>query len=171
MLSIKITNGMIVDGTGKQPCCADIGIQGDRIVAIGNLQQAESLLTIDATGKCVAPGFIDMHTHSDISMLLDDSADSMLRNGVTTNVCGNCGEGVAPFSEKYRDVMSKYMRSSVIPGIYPEGFDYPWMSFSQYHDHIEKHPTLINMASMKVENGTFSLWAAILVNSGVGNIS
>ena len=148
MLNIKIINGTIVDGTGKQPYRADIGIQGNRIVAIGNLQHADSQTVIDAMGKCIAPGFIDMHTHSDISMLLDDTADSMLRNGVTTNVCGNCGEGLVPFSKEHRNVMVKYMRSSVIPGLYPRDFDYPWFTFSEYHNYIRKHPPLINMASL-----------------------
>ena len=92
MLSIKIINGLLVDGTGRKAYPADVGIQGDRIAAIGDLKAWESEIVIDAAGKIVAPGFIDMHTHSDISMLLDDTADSMLRNGVTTNLCGNCGE-------------------------------------------------------------------------------
>lgn len=148
MLTVKIIHGTVVDGTGKPSYRADIGIQGNRIVSIGNLQQADSERTIDASGCCVAPGFIDMHTHSDISMLLDDSADSMLRNGVTTNVCGNCGEGVVPFSDEYRDVMVKYMRASVIPGLYPKNYDYPWFTFTEYHNYIKAHPTLINMASL-----------------------
>ena len=148
MLHIKIINGMIVDGTGRKAYRADIGIQGDRIAAIGDLKQAESQILIDAAGKYIAPGFIDMHTHSDISMLLDDTADSMLRNGVTTNVCGNCGEGIVPFSREYRDVMVKYMRSSVVPGRYPQDFEYPWFTFAEYHDYIENHPPLINMASL-----------------------
>ena len=148
MLTIKLLNARIVDGTGKPAYGADIGIQGDKIAAIGNLQHAASEITIDAAGKCIAPGFIDLHTHSDISMLLDDSADSMLRNGVTTNVCGNCGEGIVPFSREYRDVMVKYMRSSVVPGFYPQDFEYPWFTFSQYHDYIKDHPPLINMVSL-----------------------
>ena len=148
MLNIKILNGMIVDGTGKHAYKADIGIQDDRIAVIGDLKEIESQIVIDATGKIVAPGFIDMHTHSDISMLLDDTADSMLRNGVTTNLCGNCGEGIVPICAEYKDIMEKYMRSSVIPGVYPEGFSYPWATFHEYHAYIQSHPTLINMASL-----------------------
>lgn len=148
MLDMKIINALVVDGTGEKPFRADIGIQGDRIAAVGALQALESRVVLDAAGKCVAPGFIDMHTHSDISMLLDDTADSMLRNGVTTNVCGNCGEGVVPFSQRYRRVMGEYMRSGVIPGRYPEGFDYPWDTFEEYHSYIDAHPPLINMASL-----------------------
>lgn len=148
MLNIKIINGTIVDGTGRKAYPADVGIQGDRIAVIGDLKDAQSQIVIDAAGKIVAPGFIDMHTHSDISMLLDDTADSMLRNGVTTNLCGNCGEGIVPISEEYKDIMVKYMRSSVIPGLYPDGFVYPWSTFHEYHAYIRKHPTLINMASL-----------------------
>ena len=148
MLKIKILNGTIVDGTGEKAYRADVGILGDRIALIGDLQNVESEMVIDAGGKMVAPGFIDMHTHSDISMLLDDTADSMLRNGVTTNLCGNCGEGIAPICAEHRDVMVQYMRSSVIPGIYPEGFSYPWTTFEEYHQYIRRHPPLINMASL-----------------------
>ena len=148
MLRIKIINGTIVDGTGEKAYLADVGIQDDRIAVIGDLTDIESETVIDAAGKIVAPGFIDMHTHSDISMLLDDTADSMLRNGVTTNLCGNCGEGIAPISRQHKDIMVKYMRSSVLPGIYPEGYDYPWATFQEYHDYIRRHPPLINMASL-----------------------
>ena len=134
MLNIKIINGTIVDGTGAKAYRADVGIQGDRIAVIGNLKDIESQIVIDAAGKIVAPGFIDMHTHSDISMLLDDTADSMLRNGVTTNLCGNCGEGIAPIGTEYKDIIEKYMRSSVIPGVYPEGYEYPWSTLGEYHE-------------------------------------
>lgn len=148
MLNIKIINGTVIDGTGAKAYRADIGIQDDRITVIGDLKDVASEIVIDATGKIVAPGFIDMHTHSDISMLLDETADSMLRNGVTTNLCGNCGEGIVPISKEYKDIMVKYMRSSVIPGIYPEGYEYPWATFREYHDYIQRNPPLINMASL-----------------------
>lgn len=148
MLRIKIINGTIVDGTGTKAYRADVGIRDDRIAIVGDLKESESETVIDAAGKIVAPGFIDMHTHSDVSMLLDDTADSMLRNGVTTNLCGNCGEGVAPISEEYKDIMVKYMRSSVLPGLYPRGYEYPWSTFREYHEYIHRHPTLINMASL-----------------------
>lgn len=148
MLNIKILNGMIADGTGKKVYLADIGIQDDRIAVIGDLKDIESENVIDATGKIVAPGFIDMHTHSDISMLLDDTADSMLQNGVTTNLCGNCGEGLVPISPEYKDIMVKYMRSSVIPGVYPDGYEYPWSTFNDYCEYVQKSRPLINMASL-----------------------
>lgn len=148
MLNIKIINGTVVDGTGTTAYRADVGIQGDRIALIGDLKEIQSEIVIDAAGKVVAPGFIDMHTHSDVSMLLDDTADSMLRNGVTTNLCGNCGEGIAPISDEHKDIMVKYMRSSVLPGLYPDGYAYPWSTFHEYHAYIRSHPPLINMASM-----------------------
>lgn len=148
MLNIKIMNGTVVDGTGKKAFRADVGILDDRIAAIGDLSDTESGIVIDAAGKIVAPGFIDMHTHSDISMLLDDTADSMLRNGVTTNLCGNCGEGITPISAEYKDIMVKYMRSSVLPGVYPKGYEYPWSTFREYHAYIRRNPPLINMASL-----------------------
>ena len=148
MLNIKIVNGTVVDGTGTKAYSADIGIADDRIAAIGDLKHVASKITLDAAGKIVVPGFIDMHTHSDVSMLLDDTADSMLRNGVTTNLCGNCGEGIVPISAEYKDVMVQYMRSGVIPGNYPNGYEYPWSTFQEYHAYIRRNPPLINMASL-----------------------
>ena len=167
MLNIKIINGTIVDGTGAKAYRADVGIQGDRIAVIGNLKDIESQIVIDAAGKIVAPGFIDMHTHSDISMLLYDTADSMLRNGVTTNLCGNCGEGIAPIGTEYKDIIEKYMRSSVIPGVYPEGYEYPWSTLGEYHEYIRSHPPLINMASM-VPHGPVRMSVMGMENTAAG---
>ena len=71
-----IRNGTVVDGTGKPRYEADLGISGGRIEAVGSLQDAEAARTIDATGHVVAPGFIDMHSHSDRSLLDDPGAES-----------------------------------------------------------------------------------------------
>jgi N-acyl-D-amino-acid deacylase len=86
MFDIKIINGRIIDGSGKSAYTGDIGIVGDRIVAIGDLRESESNATIDAKGNVVAPGFIDMHTHSDLSVVYDRNANSKIHSGVTTEV-------------------------------------------------------------------------------------
>ena len=95
MFDLKIVNGQIVDGSGRTGYLADVGISGDRITAVGNLAAAPARETINAAGKIVAPGFIDMHTHSDLSVLYDPHANSKIYDGVTTEVVGNCGIGVA----------------------------------------------------------------------------
>lgn len=88
---IVIKNGMIVDGSGTMPYYADIAIVGDKIDCIGNLQDVDAKLVIDAAGKYVTPGFIDAHTHSDYTIWATPECYSAIYQGVTTEVVGNCG--------------------------------------------------------------------------------
>lgn len=102
MLSIKIINGQVFDGTGKVAQFCDVGIVDDQIVALGDLSAAESHNTIDATGCVVCPGFIDAHTHSDTYLLLEPTAASKVYQGVSTEICGNCGASAAPLNGGYK---------------------------------------------------------------------
>ena len=98
-LDVLIRGGTLFDGSGAPGARADVGIQDGRVVEVAleqTLAEASAALTIDATGKYVAPGFIDIHTHSDRSILINGRMESKLRQGVTTEVAGNCGSGVAP---------------------------------------------------------------------------
>jgi len=88
---IIIRNGTIVDGTGKPGYFADVAIIGDKIDYIGNLKGVSAPLEIDATGKYVTPGFIDSHSHSDLNLFANPLCQSAVRQGVTTEVVGNCG--------------------------------------------------------------------------------
>lgn len=88
---IIIKNGIIVDGLGTMPYQADVAIIGDKIDYIGNLQAIEAPLVIDAHHKYVTPGFIDPHTHSDFTIWANPECQSAVRQGVTTEVVGNCG--------------------------------------------------------------------------------
>src|SRR3954469_21817164 len=90
-----IRGGHVVDGTGNPWFAADVGIRGDRIVAVGRLEGAKATREIDARGLVVAPGFIDMHTHSDLPLLNDGNAESKVRQGVTLDVIGE-STSVAP---------------------------------------------------------------------------
>jgi len=92
---LLIRGGHIVDGTGNPWFAGDVGIRGDRIVAVGRLDGASAKRTIDAHGLVVAPGFIDLHTHSDLSLLSDGNAESKVRQGVTVDVVGE-STSVAP---------------------------------------------------------------------------
>lgn len=97
MFDVLIQNGLIYDGTGAEPFRADIGIRGDRIVRIApGLTPEGAGRVIDAAGKCVTPGFIDPHTHVDMSVLYAPAMEPYLRQGVTTVVTGNCGHAPAP---------------------------------------------------------------------------
>ena len=113
MFDVKIINGTILDGTGKFRYKGDVGIEGDKITAIGDLSAAEAKKTIDAAGKFVAPGFIDFHTHSDLSLVYDKFTRSRIYTGVTMDVVANCGIGVAPIREERKKELIWAPESSV----------------------------------------------------------
>src|SRR5258708_38701 len=92
---LLIRGGRIVDGTGNPSFLGDVGVTGNRIVAMGHLDGAKAKRTIDAAGLTVAPGFIDMHNHSDYTLVADGHAQSMIRQGVTSMILGE-GESAAP---------------------------------------------------------------------------
>lgn len=93
---LLIRNGTVLDGTGTAAVQGDIGICGERIQAVGDLSKAEAKQVLDATGRMVCPGFIDAHSHSDAYLLIEPRASSKIFQGITTEVCGNCGASVAP---------------------------------------------------------------------------
>jgi N-acyl-D-amino-acid deacylase len=93
---LLIQNGRVLDGTGAEALRADVGISGERIAAIGDLSKADADQVLDAAGQFVCPGFIDAHSHSDAYLLIDPRAPSKVFQGITTEVCGNCGASVAP---------------------------------------------------------------------------
>lgn len=96
---VLIRNGRVVDGTGNPSFVGDVGIRAGRIAAMGALPKARAGKVIDATGLIVAPGFIDIHNHSDYSLLVDGNAQSMIRQGVTSMILGE-GESAAPIGGK-----------------------------------------------------------------------
>jgi N-acyl-D-amino-acid deacylase len=98
-LDLLIRGGRIVDGTGNPSFPGDIAIKNDRIVAMGRLGEATATRTIDATGLTVAPGFIDIHNHSDYTLIADGNAQSMIRQGVTSMILGE-GGSAAPIGGK-----------------------------------------------------------------------
>ena len=91
-----IRKGRVVDGTGAPERCTDIGVVGDRIMALEDLSKAEARRVYDASGAVVAPGFIDVHAHSDAYLLLEPDAPSKLTQGITTEINGQCGGSAAP---------------------------------------------------------------------------
>ena len=147
MFDLKISNGLVVDGSGQAAYSADIGVVGDRIVAIGDLRDCESSQTIDAGGQVVAPGFIDMHTHSDLSVVYDRNANSKIHSGVTTEVVGNCGIGPAPIREENRGQLIDYLGTRLIGSI-PVKIELPWTSFREYLQFLENNPPALNIAPL-----------------------
>src|SRR4029077_1240060 len=96
MLDVVLQGGLIVDGTGSSPFITDIAFADDRVVRIGDCSEHEAALQLDCSGLAVTPGFIDMHSHSDEVLLVLPTADGKIRQGITTEVGGNCGFSPAP---------------------------------------------------------------------------
>ncbi len=146
MFDLKIVNGTIVDGTGAARFQADLAINGEKIVAIGDLKNEDAKVTIDATGKMVSPGFIDFHTHSDLSILYDKYSRARIHSGVTTDVVANCGIGVAPIRDSRKDELIKYLSTRII-GTIPAPLELHWNTMEEYFDYVEKSTTAVNIVA------------------------
>lgn len=147
---LVIRNGRIVDGSGNPWCHGDVAIRGDRIVAVGRIPQAAAKREIDAKGLIVAPGFIDMHSHSDYPLLEDGDAQSKIRQGVTTEVLGE-GQSVAPYKGKLSP------RRAVVRGEVVR-----WETFAGYFAALETGGTAVNVASYV---GFDNVWQCVMGQS------
>ncbi len=148
MHDLVIRGGTVVDGTGAAPRQADVAIQGDRVVAVGeNLGDAER--EIDATGMVVAPGWVDVHTHYDGQVTWDPHCTPSGWNGVTTLVMGNCGVGFAPVRPGQEDFLIQLMEGvEDIPGTaLHEGITWDWESFPEYLDKLEEMPRSVDVGT------------------------
>jgi len=134
---VIIKGGTVYDGTGAAPRRADVGIKGDRIAAIGNLKSATAATVIDATGLAVAPGFINMLSHSESSLITDGRSQGELRQGVTTQIFGEGSMG--PLSDE--------MKRRRVSGQGDLRFEVPWTTLSEYLIYLEKHGISQNAAS------------------------
>ena len=137
---VIIRGGRIVDGTGNPWFAGDVAVRNGRIVAIGRLPNATASRVIDATGRIVAPGFIDLHTHSDISLLADGTAQSKVRQGVTLDVLGE-STSVAP-----RDGLREEGAND--GGVSGPGAVTPdWTTFTGYFNRAERQGISMNVIS------------------------
>src|SRR5438552_15957608 len=96
MFDLVVRGGTLIDGLGGPRRRADVGVRDGRITALGDLSGADAVQSIDAAGRIVAPGFVDIHAHSDFTILSDPRARSAVRQGITTQVNGNCGMSPVP---------------------------------------------------------------------------
>lgn len=142
---IIIKKGRVVDGTGNPWFSTDVGIKEGKILAMGDLSGEEGKRIIDATGLIVSPGFIDIHTHSDTVLLLNPTGDSHIRQGVTTNLVGNCGSSVAPVSDymkrRYEEMLKRY------------NLEIDWTTLGEYLEKLKMKGTSLNTGFL-VGNGT-----------------
>jgi N-acyl-D-amino-acid deacylase len=143
MIDLLITNGLVVDGSGKPAYAADIAISGERIVSVGDLAHVEAIRTIDAAGLVVSPGFIDIHTHSDLSLLVEPEGMSKVRQGVTTEVSGNCGYSPFPVGREGADELRISMS-----GLYGEEVDWTWTDLDGYRDFAAQQGLGMNIAPL-----------------------
>jgi len=148
---LKIVNADIADGSGGPLRRGDIGIRDGRLLAIGEAP-GKARETIDATNRVAAPGFIDIHTHYDAQILWDRMLTISPWHGVTTVVMGNCGFSVAPTRAAHRDMMVRTLESvegmtvaALKAGL---GDVWPFETFPEYLDVIERRGTAINVAAM-----------------------
>ena len=139
---IVLRGGRVLDGTGAPWRVADVGIRRDRIVRVGRLGRSRAAQTIDASGCYVAPGFIDIHTHSDVGILVERTAECAVRQGVTTHVIGNCGDSPAPISDAHRDLAVRRWE------YYAQAREWTWSSFGEYLDFLEARGVGVNVAAL-----------------------
>ncbi|MBM3533033.1 MAG: amidohydrolase family protein [Alphaproteobacteria bacterium] len=146
-LSLILRGGTVYDGTGKPAVGADVGIENGRIAAIGRID-AKAEMEIDAKGLAVAPGFIDIHSHSDYTLLLDPRAVSAVHQGVTLEVIGNCGFGCGPIRRPDLAPQAIYGFDGSVP--------LEWKSLGGYLDRLSSAKPAVNVISL-VPNGQLRL--------------
>ncbi len=148
MHDLIIRGGTVVDGSGAEPFIADVAIDGNTITAIGHDLPA-GREEIDATGKVVAPGFVDIHTHYDGQATWDAEMAPSSWHGVTTVVMGNCGVGFAPAKPDKHDWLIGLMEGvEDIPGsALAEGIRWEWETFPQYMDALENLPRTVDVGT------------------------
>src|SRR5919202_122326 len=139
---LVLAGGEVVDGSGAPAYRADVGVAGGRITAIGDLSAAPATMRLDATGCVVAPGFIDPHTHSDTALLLNPEAHSKVRQGVTTEVIGNCGSSPAPLTGPYAGEVRA--RASGAQG----QVEWNWRTFGDYLQKLESARPAVNVVPL-----------------------
>src|SRR5258707_11025293 len=148
---LVIRGGTIMDGTGRPGVRGDVGIRSGRISALGEAK-GSAAQTIEAGGLVVSPGFVDVHTHYDAQVMWDRMMTISPWHGVTTVVMGNCGFGVAPTRPEHRGLIMRTLENvegmslkALETGL---GYEWPFESFEQYMDTIERRGTAINLGAL-----------------------
>jgi N-acyl-D-aspartate/D-glutamate deacylase len=149
---LVIKGGLVVDGTGNPWLRKDIGITNGKITGLGHITE-DSGETMDATGMIVSPGFIDLHNHSDFTILAYPSAENHIMQGVTTAVVGNCGLSLAPVNPNNLALLKRYLSPFL-----RAGFDYgwEWRTLAEFYLKVEKQGISLNLAPL-VGQGTIRL--------------
>jgi N-acyl-D-amino-acid deacylase len=140
LFDLILAGGVLIDGTGASPRQADVAVMGERVVALGQLRQRETKQTVDVSGTYVTPGFIDIHSHSDLTLLVDPRAASKVRQGVTTDISGQCGTSAAPLGGEAGDELRVWAaRYDLDPN---------WDSFADYLTIVEREGVALNFGTL-----------------------
>ena len=166
MFDLKITGGTVVDGTGADRFTADVAIKDSKIVEVHRrgpndpVLSGDSAETIDAGGKIVAPGFVDIHTHYDGQVSWDSVLEPSSNHGVTTVVAGNCGVGFAPVRPGQEEWLIALMEGvEDIPGTaLTEGITWGWESFGEYLDVVGQRELAVDMGT-QIAHGAVRAYA------------
>lgn len=139
--AVVIKDGLLYDGRGGEPFKADIAISGGTIQDIGRIPAARGKTVIDASEMSVCPGFIDVHDHSDVGLLINPKAESAIRQGITTLISGNCGSSPFPIAEKIlEEVRSEYKE------LY--GLDLTWSDLKGFFSRLEEKGAAVNFGTL-----------------------
>jgi N-acyl-D-amino-acid deacylase len=146
MYSLLIKNGKIIDGTGNPWLYADVAIQGETIVRIGQIKGDPSGKTIDAKNLVICPGFIDQHSHADLIFASEDQyryLEGRIRQGITTEILGNCGISVTPVTH-----YSKGLMKAVTGWMAPRGNPWNWQTVADYLSLLEEKGVPVNVGTL-----------------------
>jgi len=143
---VIIKDALVVDGSGQPPFAADLGIKGNYIITIGKIGNRRAKKIIKADGLYLAPGFIDAHNHTDVQLLVCPTADSLVHQGVTTIVAGNCGSSRFPLTEEMLIEEQKYLKEEY-------GLEVDWQDLAGFFRRLEASRPGINYATL-VGQGT-----------------
>lgn len=147
MTDILFTNARIVDGTGAPWVRGDVAVKGNRIAAVGRLARTRSKLVVDVQDNVLCPGFVDMHSHSDLFLLIDPRAEAKVRQGVTTEIVGHCGASASPLKNLALSEVQREMDG------YVKGLRVDWSSTQEYFARMEDSGLSLNCAAL-VGHGT-----------------
>ena len=149
MFDVIIKNAKVVTGSGNPWFWGQVGIKGAKIAAVGHRVNGDGAETVDAGGKVACPGFIDPHTHSDFVFFVDSAAQSKVRQGVTTEITGNCGMSAAPLSGAARHIGHPLAC----------GYSPSWTTVAEYLQALAHQPKTVNLAPLV---GHANLRAAVI---------
>jgi len=151
--SLVIKNARVIDGTGNPWFKRDIEISEGKIKKLGFVNGNKEQKIIDANGMIVSPGFINLHSHTDISVLAYPNAESSVTQGITTAVCGNCGLSMAPVNLDNLDLLKKYLSPFLVK---KSDYKWDWETLGEFYGSVEKQGLSINIAPL-VGQGTIRL--------------